>query len=116
MHPRIGSNRMSSSQPLAASGERRKGTMTIIAMRIAHSSTMNAVSQTLGSGRRSKGIAILGGAGTNAGGRVRGTKATRVEEPTDSSRLSCGQRREWAIRMCYTFPHHVADDRALHER
>jgi hypothetical protein len=48
---------MSNSQPFAASGERRKGTTTSIAIRMAHSSARNAVSQILGSGRRSKGIA-----------------------------------------------------------
>ena len=43
--PATGSKKISSSQPLAASGDRRNGTITTMARRAAHSAAMNTLSQ-----------------------------------------------------------------------
>ena len=46
MSPIDGSKKISSSQPFAASGERRIGTMTSIAMRTIHSAAKKRLSQS----------------------------------------------------------------------
>src|SRR6478752_114604 len=56
--PTAGSKKISSSQPLAASGERRNGTTTIIAMRTAHSAAKKTSTQKVWS-VRSAGIAVI---------------------------------------------------------
>ena len=49
IRPTVGSKKMSSNQPFAASGERRMGTTTIIASRTAHSAAKNRFSHSLSS-------------------------------------------------------------------
>ncbi len=49
--PIAGSKKISSSQPFAASGERRKGTTTIIAIRTAHSTAKKTLTQKVWSVR-----------------------------------------------------------------